>query len=121
MLACLPILLHLDYTNTQIKRSLFMVVMGLHGKWVKQERKIRHNVKDPHTSGALFFSFFKLNSHSPIFIVHHIKMPISLLFFSLPFHLFILSLFFSTANTILLKKNIPHVFVNAYTPTLVSL
>ena len=32
MLACLPILLYLDYTIAQIKRSLFMVVMGLQGK-----------------------------------------------------------------------------------------
>ena len=120
MLACLPILLHLDYTNTQIKRSLFMVVMGLQGKWVKQERKIRHNVKDPHTSGALFFSFFKLNSHSPIFIVHHIKMNLFLLFFSLPFHLFILTFFFNY-QYYFVQKNTPHVSVNVYTPTLVSL
>ena len=112
MLACLPILLYLDYTNAQIKRSLFMVVMGLQGKWVKQERKIRHNVKDLQTSGAFFFFSNSTFIHQFSFFI---TSKCLYLFFSFLFlFTYLFSLFFQLPILFFFKSY--HMYLSMYTP-----
>ena len=116
MLACLPILLYLDYTITQIKRSLIMDVMGLQGKWVYNKKGIRLKAKIIRLVEQHFFTCISIHQFL-LLTSHHAFFFLLSSFFSFHSHYsFIHHFFFSKITMTFLR-----VFCNLYTPTLIFL